>query len=159
MADVTAVKKATALAADTSVDNNDAFLVADAGTAVLKRLTWSRILAAIKSALITADLKTVTNSGLSTAIYESEVAIRIRISGSTTVTLATSAGYVSLGTISHTGLRSVLKKVIPRAGWVATLRVNAENGKIELGYTAKNDSAANIPIGTQINIDETIMLV
>lgn len=159
MADVTAVKKATALAADTSVDNNDAFLVADAGTAVLNRLTWSRILAAIKNDLITADLKTVTNSGLSTAIYESEVAIRIRISGATTGTLATSAGYVSLGTISHTGLRSVLKKVIPRAEWVATFRVNAESGKIELGYTAKNGSAANIPTGTQINIDETIMLV
>lgn len=159
MADVTAVKKATALAADTSVDNNDEFLVADAGTAVLKRLKWSRILAAVKSALITADLKTVTNSGLSTAIYESEVAIRIRISGATTGTLATSAGYVSLGTISHTGLRSVLKKVILRTGWVATFRVNAENGKIELGYTAQNGSAENIPIGTQINIDETIMLV
>lgn len=159
MADVAAVKKATALAADTSVDNNDAFLVADAGTAVLKRLTWSRILAAIKNDLITADLKTVANSGLSTAIYESEVAIRIKISGTTTGTLATSAGYVSLGTISHTGLRSVLKKVIPRAGWVATFRVNAERGKIELGYTAQNGSATNIPIGTQINIDETIMLV
>ena len=159
MADVTAVKKATALAADTSVDNNDAFLVADAGTAVLKRLTWSRILAAVKSALITADLKTVTNSGLSTAIYESEGAIRIRISGTTTGILATSAGYVSLGTISHTGLRSVLKKVIPRAGWVATFRVNAESGKIELGYTAQNGSATNVPSGTTITIDETIMIV
>lgn len=159
MADVTAVKKATALAADTSVDNNDAFLVADAGTAVLKRLTWSRILAAIKSELITADLKTVTVSGMSTAIYESEVAVRIRISGTTTRTLETSAGYVSLGTISHTGLRSVVKKIIPRAEWVATFRVNAESRKIELGYTARNGSAANIPSGTAINIDETIMLV
>mgnify|MGYP004529229045 CR=1 FL=1 len=159
MADATAVKKATALAADTSVDSNDMFLVADAGTAELKRLSWARVLAKIKSELITADLKTVTNSGLSTAIYESEVAIRIRISGTTTGVLATSAGYISLGTIKHTSLRSVLKKVIPRTGWVATFRVNAESGKVELGYTVQNGSATNVPSGTTITIDETIMIV
>ena len=159
MANATAVKKATALATDTSVDNNDAFLVADAGTAVLKRLMWSRILGTIKSSLITATSKTVENSGLTAIIYESEIAIRIKIFGTTTGVLGTSDAYAGFGTVAHTALKPAVKRVVPRSGWVGTLRVNAEDNKIQFGYTAKNGSAANIPTGTQINIDETIMLV
>lgn len=159
MADATAVKKATDLATDTSVDNNDAFLVADAGKAKLKRLMWSRILTAIKRDLIAATSKTVTNSGLTAIIYESEVAIRVKIFGTTTGSLGTSAAYASFGTISHTNLKPAIKRIVPLAGWVATMRINAEDGKIQVGYTTKNGSATNIPTGTQINIDETIMLV
>lgn len=159
MADITATKKATALAADTSVDGNDAFLVADAGTATLKRLLWTRILAAIKAAISEKKTKTVTNAGLTAIIYESPVAIRIKISGTTTGSLGTSTAYASFGQIATTGLKPVVKKISPRTGWEATLRVNAEDNKVQVGYTVQNGAAANIPSGTALYVDETIMIV
>ena len=159
MADATAVKKATALAADTLVESNDMFIVADAGTAELKRLSWSRVLAGIKRDLLSADSKTITNSGLTAIIYESEVAIRIKVYGTTTAALGTSNAYASFGTIAHTALKPVIKRIVPRARWVGTFRVNSEDNKVQFGNTLKDGSATNIPSGMQLNIDETIMLV
>ena len=87
------------------------------------------------------------------------MAIRIKVYGTTTAALGTSNAYASFGTIAHTALKPVIKRIVPRAGWVGTFRVNSEDNKVQFGNTLKDGSATNIPSGMQLNIDETIMLV
>lgn len=109
--------------------------------------------------VVTAKKYTYSNNGLSITVWESQSAIRIKISGTTAGTLGTSAGYANLGTIK-TSITKLIKKICPRTGWIATFRVNPEgNNKIQLGYTVQNGAAADIPANTSINIDETIMIV
>lgn len=108
--------------------------------------------------VVTAKKYTYSNNGLTTTVWESTVAIRIKVSGTTTGALSASAGYANLGTIK-TSITKLIKKICPRTGWIATFRVNPEgNNKIQLGYTVQNGVAADIPANTSINIDETIMI-
>lgn len=109
--------------------------------------------------VVTAKKYTYSNNGLTTTVWESPVAIRIKVSGTTAGALSASAGYANLGTIK-TSITKLIKKICPRTGWIATFRVNPEgNNKIQLGYTVQNGAAADIPANTSINIDETIMIV
>ena len=108
--------------------------------------------------VVTAKKYTYSNNGLTTTVWESTVAIRIKVFGTTTGALSASAGYANLGTIK-TSITKLIKKICPRTGWIATFRVNPEgNNKIQLGYTVQNGVAADIPANTSINIDETIMI-
>lgn len=84
--------------------------------------------------------------------------IRIKMSGTATAILAASNGYLSFGDIKATGITPCIKRVA-FGSYVGSLRVNAESGKIQLGYTSKQGTSADIPKSTAILIDETIMLM
>ena len=100
-----------------------------------------------------------TYSGIAVTVWESPLFVRIKASGKTAQELATKSGYVSIGSIKATSMTPVIKKIWVQANYEVSFRVNASSGKIEIGYSSKQGTSANIPSGTTISIDETIMLV
>ena len=101
---------------------------------------------------------TYTNNGITTTVWESALMIRIKSTGTTTATLGTSSNYAYLGSVKATGMTPCIKKVAFN-NYIGVLRVNSEDAKIQLGYTLKQGASTNIPAGTSIYIDETILLV
>ena len=159
MADSVSTKKITDLTEKVSLSDTDILLVGNEGNATLRKVKWSTLVAAVTKAIIGANVYTYTNNGVSITVYESAAAIRIKASGTTTGKISTSAGYVTYGTVKRKEIKQAVKKIVPSRGWTATLRVNVEDNKIQLGYTAKNGEWADIQSGIAINIDETILFV
>lgn len=102
---------------------------------------------------------TYTTSGISVTVWESPLMIRIKTSGSPTGELATKSAYLTIASLKATTMTPVIKKIWVQTNYEVSLRVNAKKGKIEIGYSVKNGTSANIPSGTSINIDETFLLV
>lgn len=102
---------------------------------------------------------TYTISGVSVTVWESPLLVRIKVTGATEAELATKSGYISIASLKATGMTPAVKKIWVQTNYEVSLRLNASKGKIEIGYSAKNGTSANIPSGTAISIDETFLLV
>ena len=110
-------------------------------------------------ALATATKYVYTSNGITTTVWESPLAIRVKSTGTTTADLGTKAAFAYLGSVKATAMTTLVKKIWIAANYICSFRVNAESAKIQFGYTAKDGTAVNFPKGTSIYIDETIMLV
>lgn len=102
---------------------------------------------------------TYTFSGVSVTVWESQLIVRIKVTGATEAELATKSGYISIASLKATGMTPAVKKIWVQTNYEVSLRLNASKGKIEIGYSAKNGTSANIPSGTAISIDETFLLI
>lgn len=97
-----------------------------------------------------------------TALVQGKV-VGIRVRGTTPNTLASSAGYVTVGTIQAlTSLMTkgnVIKYAILCKGIMGQLLIDASTGQIRIGYTYDlTGEALNIASGKAFYIDETITL-
>ena len=102
---------------------------------------------------------TYTTSGITVAVWESPLIVRVKVTGATEAELATKSGYVSIASLKATSMTPVVKKIWVQTNYEVSLRLNASKGKIEIGYSAKSGTSANIPSGTAISIDETFLLI
>lgn len=108
-------------------------------------------------ALVTPTEYTYTRGTVTITVWESPIAIRIKMTGKTSAAWGTKSGYVQTGSVMATDMTAVVKKVAVTSSHIATLRVNASSGKIEVGYSKNGTTAENIPEDTAIMLDETIM--
>ena len=168
MAETVNVKKITALPADTSVVDNDLFVVGDASGDTLKKMTFARLVLGMFSKLTASaqsgTLATTTEGiTLSWKLIPSIGLLRIIIGGTTSAEISTASAYYTIGTVSAVAsiiATRQLKYVSYGARYRGQLNITT-SGAVQLGYSRseEDNAAANIPSGQSIYINETFLII
>lgn len=108
---------------------------------------------------VTPKQYSYTNNGITTTVWESPLAIRIKATGAASVELGTKSGYATIGYVKMTNIAKIIKKVMLHGYYTGTFRINYDSNKIQFGITLKNGVAANYEKDTQVFIDETFLFI